>query len=288
MSKLFSPLRLGQLELTHRIVTTMRARSEPDLAEYARRTTSGGLVIAEGCPTKDVDQERWKRICGAIHQAGGLVVALVAPDPKEARPDGVDVEAVMADVQRSTRLARDAGFDAIELDAAANSLPERFLRPETNTREDAYGRDDEGRMRFLLEATHVLAEEFSGERVGVRLAPRARQCQAEVFAGAMRAISERELAYVHLAHVDAPPRRADGQSALAVCAERQAFRSDVSCALIVSDYCEVAVAAHAVDSRWADAVGFLEVNDDPEFVARSLASRVGERQGAVTGSRERG
>jgi N-ethylmaleimide reductase len=177
----------------------------------------------------------------------------------------------MDHIQRAARIARAAGFDGIELDAAAGSLAECFLRPQTNSRDDGYGGDDERRMRFLLEAAHVIAEEFSSERVGVRLSPRARQGQKEVLAGVMRAVSEREMAYVHLAHVEAPSTKApDGPSPMAACAERQMFRSDVSCALVVTDHCDVDLAMRAVDSRWADAVGFLQANDDPGFVGRLL------------------
>jgi 2,4-dienoyl-CoA reductase-like NADH-dependent reductase (Old Yellow Enzyme family) len=106
----------------------------------------------------------------------------------------------------------------------------------------------------------------------VRLSPCARAGQVEVVADVMRAISERELAYVHLAHErpsSTRPPPAESVS-IAACAERQAFRSDVSCALLASDLVDLDVAMSAVERRWADAIGFLQADDDPDFVARTV------------------
>ena len=84
--------------------------------------------------------------------------------------------------------------------------------------------------------------------------------------------AKRELAYVHLAHVRGHKAvHANGESvSIAACAERKAFRADVSCALIASDVVDIEVASSAVERRWADAVGFFQVDDDPDFVARAL------------------
>ena len=93
-------------------------------------------------------------------------------------------------------------------------------------------------MRFLLEAAHVAAEAWTSERVGIRLSPYSREGQLDLFAEVMRALSEREISYVHLTSVNG---RTAGPSewrplSIAACADRRAFRSDVSCALIASDH----------------------------------------------------
>jgi 2,4-dienoyl-CoA reductase-like NADH-dependent reductase (Old Yellow Enzyme family) len=136
-------------------------------------------------------------------------------------------------------------------------------------------------MSFLLEAAYVIAEEFSSERVGVRLSPCSREGQLEQFAEVMRAVSERELAYIHLADVKGPRTSLPGGHSVSIsaCAARRAFRSDISCVLIASDYCDVDVAASAVESRWADAVGFLQANDDPDFIVRLLRQERESRSG---------
>ena len=268
MSKLFSALRIGQLELSHRLVTPVRAESRFDVADYRRRATAGGLLVVEVSPEHATDQQRWERVTGAIHEEGAIVVALLAPS-SAPRADDVEVDLAMDDIQRAAKFARSVGFDGVELDARDGSLPARFLHAETNSRADDYGGDAERRMRFLLEAAYVISEECSNERVGVRLSPCAREGQRGLLAEVMRAVSERELAYIHLAKAEAPPAL---RISLATCADRRAFRSDISCALLASDDCDLEVAASVVESRWADAVGFLRANDDPDFVSRALAA----------------
>jgi N-ethylmaleimide reductase len=270
MSKLYSPLRIGQLELSHRLVTTMRTESSFDATAYRQRTTPGGLVVADGCPEREAEADRWACITNAVHEAGGLAVALVSPCAQGNRADEVAIDEIMDDVRRAARLAMAAGFDGAELDAADGSLADRFLAAETNSRSDDYGGDEEDRMRFMLEAAHVVAEECSSERVGVRLSPCAREGRSDLFAEVMRAVSEREFAYIHIAKYKTPLAV---RLSLAAIAEQRAFRADVSCALVVSDECGVDEAAFAVDSRWADAVGFMQANEDPDLIARLLRGR---------------
>jgi 2,4-dienoyl-CoA reductase (NADPH2) len=52
-----------------------------------------------------------------------------------------------------------AGFDGIGLHCAHMYLCGQFLSPWANRREDEYGRDFEGRMRFVLEVVHRIKKE---------------------------------------------------------------------------------------------------------------------------------
>jgi N-ethylmaleimide reductase len=286
MGKLFSGMRIGQLELAHRLVTTVHAKPRVDVADYQQRTTPGGLIITELRFAGAGDDDRWKRVTEGIHKLGGVAVAKL-PFGSKDQPDRVDVDAVMDELNGAARFARTAGFDGVELDASDGSLPDRFLNAQANTRSDDYGGNPERRMRLLLEASHVAAEQWTSERVGVRLSPCSREGQAGLFAEVMQALSERELAYVHLAKVDGRTAHLpDGRPvSIAACAERRAFRADVSCALIASDHVEVDVAAAAVESRWADAIGFFQTNDQPDFIAQLIHE---ERHGnkPVVGSRK--
>jgi anthraniloyl-CoA monooxygenase len=62
-----------------------------------------------------------------------------------------DMDAVLADYVRATRLAIDAGFDMLEIHMAHGYLLASFISPLTNRRDDAYGGPLEARMRFPLE-----------------------------------------------------------------------------------------------------------------------------------------
>ena len=62
-----------------------------------------------------------------------------------------DMDEVVADYVRSTEYALEAGFDLLEVHMAHGYLLASFISPLTNEREDEYGGDLAGRMRFPLE-----------------------------------------------------------------------------------------------------------------------------------------
>ncbi len=64
--------------------------------------------------------------------------------------ESFDIERVIADYGRAARRCRDGGLDGIEI-ALAGHLPNQFLSPRMNRREDDYGGSLENRLRFLLE-----------------------------------------------------------------------------------------------------------------------------------------
>jgi N-ethylmaleimide reductase len=99
MSKLFSPVQIGAVTLSHRIVMAPLTRSRSDqpggvpgdlmLEYYSQRASSGGLIIAEGAPISasargwfgapgiytDAQLAGWKRIVDAVHAKGGRMFA---------------------------------------------------------------------------------------------------------------------------------------------------------------------------------------------------------------------
>ncbi len=68
-------------------------------------------------------------------------------------------------------IARQLGFDGVEIHGAHGFLPEQFLHPHTNRRADGYGGSIAKRARFLLEIMEGVAAAIGKERTGIRLSP---------------------------------------------------------------------------------------------------------------------
>ncbi|MFB5191612.1 NADH:flavin oxidoreductase/NADH oxidase [Alicyclobacillus fastidiosus] len=74
--------------------------------------------------------------------------------PREMAP--ADFANVVEAFQQSARRAVAAGFDVIEIHAAHGYLLHQFLSPLSNRRQDAYGGDADGRLRFPLEVVRAV------------------------------------------------------------------------------------------------------------------------------------
>ena len=65
---------------------------------------------------------------------------------------------------KAGRRAIEAGFDVLEIHNAHGYLMHQFLSPISNTRDDGYGGDLKGRMRFPLEVAEALRETWPGNK----------------------------------------------------------------------------------------------------------------------------
>lgn len=100
--KLFQPVRIGDIELSNRVVMAPLTRSRADEAagdipgsemnvEYYRQRSNAGLIVSEGTQVSPLGKgymatpgiyseaqvEGWKRITAAVHQAGSKILAQI-------------------------------------------------------------------------------------------------------------------------------------------------------------------------------------------------------------------
>ncbi|MBI5641233.1 MAG: NADH:flavin oxidoreductase [Nitrospirae bacterium] len=114
--------------------------------------------------TRAVHNEGGK-LCIQLVHAGGQTTAKTAgrqplapsavkveqfPEEPEAMSKQ-DIDEIVAAFGNGARLAKEYGFDAVQLHAAHGYLINQFLSPLTNLRDDGYGGPVENRCRFLLE-----------------------------------------------------------------------------------------------------------------------------------------
>lgn len=155
----------------------------------------------------DAQVEAWSRVTRAVHDAGGRIAvqlwhvgrishislqeggaAPVAPSAIQAggnvytlagnqRPsmpralETSEISGIIAEYRHAARMAKEAGFDGVEVHAANAYLLEQFLRDSTNQRTDRYGGSIENRVRLPVEVVTAVADIWGADRVGVRLSP---------------------------------------------------------------------------------------------------------------------
>lgn len=91
----------------------------------------------------------------------GLAPSALDQLPRRFTPkamDRDDIRTVLDAWREATLRCVDAGYDVLEIHGAHGYLIHQFLSPVSNQRNDAYGGDREGRMRFALEVTEVVRD----------------------------------------------------------------------------------------------------------------------------------
>ena len=163
-------------------------------AFYAERARGGAAIIVTGGFSPNnagnlgphraefsnlEDSKNHKAIPRAVHEAGGRIVLqllhsgrygyherIVAPSavkspinphtPREMTPR--EIEAVIADFARAAELAREGGYDGVEIMGSEGYLITQFLALRTNRRTDDWGGSLENRMRFAIEVVRRTRE----------------------------------------------------------------------------------------------------------------------------------
>jgi N-ethylmaleimide reductase len=168
-----------------------------------------------------------------------------------------DIAQAVKEFAHSAKLAREAGFDGVELHGANGYLIEQFLNANVNTRTDAYGGNIANRNRFALEVARAVIAAIGAEHVGIRLSPFGAFNATGVFPeveaqylALVQELSNLGLAYVHVldhSAMGAPAVPDDFKRAL-----RQAFKG----VFILAGGFDRASAEAALAEKHADLIAF--------------------------------
>ncbi|OAJ55015.1 alkene reductase [Paraburkholderia ginsengiterrae] len=105
----------------------------------------------------------------AIRDEHGDIAETELVVPRELETD--EIAGIVEQFRQSAILAKEAGFDGIELHGANGYLFEQFLLDGSNHRTDAYGGPIENRAKFLFDTLDAVVGVWGPHRVAVRLSP---------------------------------------------------------------------------------------------------------------------
>ena len=97
----------------------------------------------------------------------GLAPSALDQLPRRFTPKAMDLDdirAVLGAWGEATRRSLDAGYEICEIHGAHGYLIHQFLSPVSNRRNDAYGGDRAGRMRFALEVAETVRAAWPAEK----------------------------------------------------------------------------------------------------------------------------
>jgi 2,4-dienoyl-CoA reductase (NADPH2) len=136
------------------------------------RLESDSPVLADGTPLDD-----HRAVCAAVHTAGGRIALQILHAGRYAKfPECVGPSAIRARINRyvprpletdevwrtvdefarTAVLAREAGYDGVEIMGSEGYLLNEFVAPRTNDRADEFGGDLDGRLKFPVEVTRAV------------------------------------------------------------------------------------------------------------------------------------
>ena len=233
----------------------------------------------------------WVRLTNAVHSAGGRIFLQLQhcgrishpslqPDgaapvaPSAIRPSGQavtyagmrdfttprpveasEVPGLVAQFQRAAEMARQAGFDGVEVHAGNGYLIDQFLRDGSNLRTDGYGGSAPNRMRFLSEVLDAVTGTWPPGRVGVRLTPEnsfnsmSDSRPQDHFGYFLEQLRTRSLAYAHLVEGDMTAKSAGT-------VDYRALKRKFAGTYIANNGYDLGRATSAVRSGGADLVSF--------------------------------
>lgn len=225
---LFAPLKIGNFTTRNRIfmapMTRGRAQSDGTptamMPLYYKQRAAAGLIVTEATAISpqgvgwvnapgiftDAQQEAWRPVTDAVHQAGGKIFlqlwhmgrvshpdfqggalpvgpSAIAADGQSHTPQGHkpyvtpralesdEVAGIVADYRRAAARAIAAGFDGVEIHGANGYLIDQFIRDGSNRRQDRYGGSVDARWRFPIAVVRSIIDEIGADRTAIRLSP---------------------------------------------------------------------------------------------------------------------
>ncbi|CAB3809883.1 alkene reductase [Paraburkholderia fynbosensis] len=123
---------------------------------------TGGVVPVAPSALRSLEHAAIRDEDGNITEA-----ELVVPRTLELE----EISGIIEQFRRGAMLAKEAGFDGVELHGANGYLFEQFLLDGTNQRTDMYGGAIENRARFLFETLDTVVSVWGPGRVALRLSP---------------------------------------------------------------------------------------------------------------------
>jgi 2,4-dienoyl-CoA reductase-like NADH-dependent reductase (Old Yellow Enzyme family) len=102
----------------------------------------------------------------AIPLGGGLEKTFATPKAL----DDTEIVNIIKKFATAARLAKETGFDGVQIHGAHGYLVSQFLSPHHNQRQDKWGGTLENRMRFVLEIYHAIRKETGDDfPIGIKL-----------------------------------------------------------------------------------------------------------------------
>jgi 2,4-dienoyl-CoA reductase-like NADH-dependent reductase (Old Yellow Enzyme family) len=144
------------------------AQAFKSIIEFAHsQGTKIGIQLAHGGRKASTMQPGSDHLIASASEGGWQAVAPSAiayhgyPEPRELNQQEINslVESFAAAAVRAIKV----GFDVIEIHAAHGYLLHQFYSPIANTRTDEYGRDFDGRTRFLREVVEAVRKVIPNE-----------------------------------------------------------------------------------------------------------------------------